>query len=117
MVEVGGEDLPLGPAVCELVREARLVHLALQRALAASDVEVAHELLRDRGSALDDAAGLEIGDDRAADREDVDAAVLVEAAVLDRNRAFDEPRRDLLQEQRLAVRRRRHAPRSVPSPA
>ena len=58
-VQVGREDLPLRQAVGELVRQARLLQLARERALVAADVEVADKLLRDRRAAFDDPAGLE----------------------------------------------------------
>ena len=106
-VQVGREDLALRQAVGELVRQARLLQLARERALVAADVEVADKLLRDRRAAFDDPAGLDVGDEGACDRDVVDTAVLVEAPVLDRNRSLCEPRRHLPQPERLAVRRRR----------
>ena len=53
LVHVLVEDPVLRPAAAQLDREARLLDLALERPLL-RDVEVAHELLRDRRAALDD---------------------------------------------------------------
>src|SRR5438067_1012594 len=89
-VQVAGENLVLRPAAAELDRETRLPDLALEGPLAAG-VEVAHELLRDRRSALDDLAGADVAPESAGDPDVVDAAVLVEAAVLDRDRGRREP--------------------------
>src|SRR5438876_9565209 len=79
-VQVADEDLVLRPAAAELDRETRLLDLALEGALAAG-IEVAHELLRDRGSAFDDLAGADVTPESAGDPDVVDAAGLVEAAV------------------------------------
>ena len=57
LVQVRGENLRLRPDACELVREARLLDFARDRAIGVADVEVANELLRDRRAALHDAAG------------------------------------------------------------
>src|SRR6266581_1761267 len=91
-VQVAGEDLVLRPAAAELDREARLLDLALEGALAAG-VQVADELLRDRRSAFDDLAGANVAPERAGNPDVVDAAVLVEAAVLDRDRGRRQPAR------------------------
>ena len=69
----------------------------------AADVEVADELLRDRRAALDDLARAHVLPERARDALDVDAAVLVEAPVLDRDRRLRHPRADLAERHRLAV--------------
>src|SRR5438094_898888 len=66
-VQVAGEDLVLRPAAAELDREARLLDLAIEGALAAG-VQVADELLRNRRSAFDDRAGTEAGEQ--GDRRD-----------------------------------------------
>src|SRR5947208_6434209 len=113
-VQVAGEDLVLRPAAAELDREARLLDLALEGALAAG-VQVADELLRDRRSAFDDLAGADVAPERAGDPDVVDAAVLVEAAVLDRDRGRRQPARHPAEADGLAVplRRDRAEERSV----
>ena len=93
LVEVRGEDALLRPGVVELDREARLLELPLHGALV-RDVEVAHELLGDRRAALDDLARLDIRVDGARDALRVDAAVAVEAPVLDRDRGLRHPGAD-----------------------
>src|SRR2546423_5578676 len=101
-VQVAGEDLVLRPAAAQLDREARLLDLALEGPLAAG-VEVAHELLRNRRPAFDDLAGADVAPERAGDPDVVDAAVLVEAAVLDRNGRRRQPARHPAETDRLAV--------------
>ena len=93
LVEVGSQNPLLRPRVVELDREARLLQLPLHGPLV-RDVEVAHELLRDRGAALHDLAGADVCDDCPGDALRVDAAVGVEAAVLDCDRRFRDPRAD-----------------------
>ena len=83
----------LRPGIAELDREARFLELALHGALV-GDVEVADELLRDRRAALHDLTRLHVGPDGAGDPLRIDAAVLVEAPVLDRDRCFRHPRAD-----------------------
>ena len=95
-VEVLLEDPLLGVLLLELLGHQRLVQLALQRHLARDLREdVADQLLGQRGAALLDLAGLEVLDGGAADGLPVDAVVLVEAAVLDRDGGLRQPRRDL----------------------
>ena len=93
VVEVGGEDPVLRPGTRELDGEAGLDDLPLQR-LVAREIEVAHELLRDGGAALDDAAGADVGDERPEDPHRVYAAVLVEPPILDRDGRLRHPRAD-----------------------
>ena len=62
--------------------------------LLAREVEVADELLRDGGAALDDVPGAHVGDERPEDPDRVDAAVLVEATVLDRDGRLGHPGAD-----------------------
>ena len=57
------------------------------------DVHVPDELLADRRAALDDLPGADVGPERTQDADVVDAAVLVEALVLDRHGRLREPRR------------------------
>ena len=104
--------------------ERCLAQLARDRALVLVD-RVLDELLRDRRAALHGAAVRDVGLDRAQDAADVDAVVLVEALVLDRDDRVLQPRRDVLgvdddarlrpaedREDRLARRSRR---RTCPS--
>ena len=102
LVQVRGQDPVLRPGVVELGREAGFLQLPLHRSLA-RDVEISHELLRDRRPALDDAARLDVRNCRAGDSLDVDAAVREEATVLDCNRGFPDPRGHALDLDRLAV--------------
>ena len=83
-VEVLREDLVLGELVLELPRQQRLVDLALER-LVVAHVELLHELLGDRGPTFDDRAGRDVRVRGADDRAEVDAVVVVEALVLDRD--------------------------------
>jgi len=88
--------------VLVLLRHRGLLDLPRQRVLGIVDVEVADELLGDRRGALLDLAGLGVGDAGADDRAVVDAAVLVEVRVLDRDRRLLQRGRDLLELDRLA---------------
>src|SRR5438067_1945160 len=85
LVHVLGEDSVFRPALAELDREAGLLDLPLEGPLL-RDVEVAHELLGDGGAALNDVAGAQVAPGGTDDALVVDAAVLVEAVVLDRDR-------------------------------
>src|SRR6185437_7411612 len=67
------------------------------------DVEVADELLGDRRAALNDLARAEVPDRRANNPLVVDATVLVEAAILDRDRGLRHPGAHLREGDRLAV--------------
>ncbi len=80
-VEVGRQDPLLRPALLELPGERGLAHLACDRALVAH-VRVLHELLRDRGAALDEPLAADVLPEGAADAPHVDAPMLVEALVL-----------------------------------
>ncbi len=105
-VQVGAEDLVLRPVLGHLDRQPRLLDLALDR-LRVGQVQVPDELLLDRRCALDDVAGLEVVQEGAHDALVVDAAVLVEALVLDVHRRDLEPLRDLRERHRGAVLERR----------
>ena len=67
------------------------------------DVDLRDQLLRQRGTALDDVPGGNVAHDRAGDSLWVNAAVLIEAAVLDGHGALFHPRRDLVGIDGLAV--------------
>ncbi len=91
--------------LCVLVvldRELRLDDLLLERVLVAAEVEVAHELHRDRRAALQRLSVREVLDRRAEDAGQVDAVVLVEALVLDRDGRVLQVRRDLAPRDRRA---------------
>ena len=81
-VQIGGQDLILRPLLLELPRERRLEELAADRLLA-GQVGVLDELLGDRRAALHRTVVRDVGPERARHAADVDAAVLVEALVLD----------------------------------
>ena len=102
LVHPRGQDPVLRPVPAELDREAGLLDLPLEGPLA-RDVEVADELLRDRRAALDDAALRHVATRGAEDPLVVDAAVLVEAPVLDGDRRLRHPRADLGERHRLPV--------------
>ena len=94
-VQVGGQDPVLRPALLELPRERRLPQLARDRPLVVR-VRVLDELLRDRRPALHGSAAAHVRPERAHDPAYVDAAVLVEALVLDRDDRLLHQRRDLV---------------------
>ena len=94
-VQVGEEDPVLRPRLLELPGERRLAHLARDRLLVA-DVGVLDELLRDRRATLDDALGADVLHERAHDAARVDAVVLVEPAILDRDDRLPHDRRDVV---------------------
>ena len=95
-VEVVLEDPVLRPLAVEPDGETGLDRLPLERDLV-PDVEVADELLRERRAALDDLAGADVLRERPRDPLEVDPAVLVEAAVLDRDRGQPHPLADPVQ--------------------
>ena len=81
--------------VLELGGQLGLADLAVEVALRVLDVERAHELLGDGRPALHGLAGLEVLDAGAHDRVEVDAAVLVEALVLDGDGGAPQVHRDV----------------------
>ncbi len=102
-VQVRGEDLVLVPALLELPRERRLLHLAADRAVVLDD-RVLHELLRDRRAALHDALVRDVLPAGAKDPAEIDAVVLVEPPILDRDDRVLHQRRDLVRlEQHAAL--------------
>ena len=107
LVEVLGQDPLLRPLAVELRGETRLLHLALNRLLA-RDVEVADELLRDRRPSFDDRPSLDVGNSCSRDSFEIDAAVIEEAAVLDRDGRLAHPQRHALRGDGLAVPLRRN---------
>ena len=95
LIQIGRQDLLLRPLVGELHCEAGLTQLAGEGSLA-RDVEVAHELLRDRRTALHDLALADVGPEGTRDADGVDPAVLPVALVLDRDSRLDDPGADLV---------------------
>ncbi len=67
-------------------RELGLDDLLAQRVLVAAEIQVAHELHRDRRAALQGGAVGDVLDGRAEDSGQIDAIVFVEPLVLDRDR-------------------------------
>ena len=94
-VEVRDQDAVLAPALLELPRQRRLSHLAPERPLVAH-IGVLDELLRDRRPPLDDLLLADVLPERATDTAQVDAAVLVEPLVLDRDDRLPHQRRDIV---------------------
>ena len=98
-VEVARQDPRLAGAagvdVLELLGELRLAHLALEGLLLAAGVQRADQLHRQRRAALQRLAGARVLERRADDALEVDALVLVEALVLDRDRRVLHRLRDL----------------------
>jgi hypothetical protein len=81
--------------VGELVGQRGLAQLLEDRAVRLRLERVLDELLLDRGGALYTALVADVGQERAADPAQVDAAVGVEALVLDRDGGLLDDRRDL----------------------
>ncbi len=84
-VQVLGEDLVLAPVALEAVGQRRLLELDEEGAGVLGFERVLDELLGDRRAALGGALAEDVFDQGAADALEVDAAVLVEARVLDRD--------------------------------
>ena len=101
-VEIELQDFVLGQPRLQPDRQKRLVDLALDGALVAQE-QVLRQLLGDRGAALPHAAGLRVGDQRARGAGDVDAEMVVEAAVLGRQRRLDQIVREILQRNGIIV--------------
>src|SRR5439155_16496399 len=83
-VQVRREDARLLPALLELPGERGLLKLATDGARG-RDAGVLDELLGDGRAALHDFLARDVGPDGTPDAAQVDAAVLVEAFVLDRD--------------------------------
>ena len=85
-----------------LDRQLGLDDLLTDRVLIAAEVEVAHELHRDRRPSLQRFAVRDVLDGGAEDPRQVDAVVLVEALVLDRDGGVAQVGRDLIPRDRGA---------------
>src|SRR3954470_11930008 len=79
--QIAGEDLRLGQPGLEPEGDDDLLRLALHRPFVRKEARLG-ELLRDRRTALLDAATADIGDHGAADSPRIDAPVPVETAIL-----------------------------------
>ena len=84
-VQILREDLVLGPVALDLIGERRLAELLEDGAAALGLKRVLDELLGDGRGALGRAAGEQVGGRGARHALDVDAVVLVEAPILDRD--------------------------------
>jgi hypothetical protein len=94
-VQILGEDFVLAPVALEPVGERRLAELLEHGAAAFRFQRLLDELLGDRRGALFGTLAEEVVDEGAADALEVDAAVFVEAGVLDRDHRVLHVRRDL----------------------
>ncbi len=83
-------------------REDHLLELAIEASLG-REQETLHRLLRDRGSALHDLAGREVGPRGAQDRAEIDPAVLEEGVVLARDEGEDHVLGDLVEAHQAAA--------------
>ena len=101
-VEIEFQDLVLGEARLQPDREEGFLHLALDGALVVQE-QVLRQLLGDRRTALAHAAGLRVGDERARGAGDVDAEMVVEAAVFGGERRLDQIVRKIFQRDRVVV--------------
>src|SRR5439155_21578757 len=101
-VEIELENLGLGELTLEPDRQHGFLQLAPDRALPREE-QIFGELLRDGRAALRDAAAQNIGDDGAGKADRIEAAVAVEAAVLDRDEGFRQMRRHVLEQDGGAV--------------
>ena len=101
-VEIEFQDFVLGEAGLQPDRQEGFLHLALDGALVVQE-QVLGQLLGDRRSALPHAAGLRVGHERAPGAGDVDAEMVVEAAVLGGERRLDQIVRKILQRNRIIV--------------
>jgi hypothetical protein len=93
-VEIELEDLVLGEPVLQPQGEDGFLELALVGAVGLEE-QVLGQLLGDGRAALDDAAGLLVGDEGAHQADGIDAEVMLEAAVLDGDDGFGHVARQL----------------------
>ncbi len=101
-VEIEFEDLVLGQPHLEPHGEEGFLHLALDGPFVA-EKKILRQLLAERGAALHNAAGARIGEHGAERAGNVDAEMLVEAAVLGGQHRLDQMIGELLQRDRIVV--------------
>ncbi len=101
-VDVGFQDALLVVARLDQQRQQRFVQLA-REGLAAIEKQVLDQLLGQRRTALHDVARDQVDPCRAQDRDDIDAVVALEVAILDRLQAAEQQRRDLAELDHAAV--------------
>ena len=101
-VEIEFQNFVLGEPRLQPDRQKGFLDLALDGALVVQE-QVLRQLLGDRRAALPHAAGLRVGDQRARGAGDVDAEMVVEAAVLGGERRLDQIVRKILQRDRIIV--------------
>ena len=113
-VEVVGEDLVLGVRLLVLDGQVGLLDLPVQRLVVAAERQDLHQLHGDRRGALQSSGTDEIVQGRTGQAHVVDAVVLVEALVFDRDRRLLELVRDLRAGDQGAVLLAGHDPQQVP---
>ena len=96
LIEIHLEDLLFRVQVLEVSGDDDFLELAAV-SLAAVEEHQPRELLRDGASAFGAAARLQVLQERAADAHGIDAAVIEESLILDRDHGVDEVLRHLLQ--------------------
>ena len=101
-VEIQFQNLVLGQARFQPHRQEGFLDLALDRALVVQE-QIFGELLRQRRAALDHAAGLGVGDEGARGAGDVDAEMVVEAAVLGGEHRLDQIVGKLVERHRIVM--------------
>jgi hypothetical protein len=101
VVQVERQDLALRIGRLEAAREDQLLDLARPAALRRGE-RLGH-LLRDGRAALLDAAGAQVGGDRAHQAAQVEAAVREEAAIFCRQEGVDQRRRHVIERHDLAA--------------
>jgi hypothetical protein len=101
-VEIARENLRLGVGFVVFERELGLGDLLAERALVAAEIDVAHQLHRDRGATLQRLSVGDVLDGGAEDAGGVDAVVFVVALVLDRDRRVLEIAGDVVPADRRA---------------
>ena len=109
-VEIELEDLVLRQHPLEVVGEASLLRFPLQR-LVRRQEQILDQLLRDRGCALDRAAGANVGEHRADNGPYVDAGVLAEALVLGADEGVHDMLRNIGEAHGAAIARPTHGDR------
>ena len=92
LVEIELENLVLRVDVLDMGREDDFLELPAKR-LVAREKALSGELLGDRAAAFGAPALLDVAQNRRHDADDVDAAVLVESLILDRDHRLDQVRR------------------------